>query len=294
MRKTLKSSAEVFHFWANQVQPEGKSGNVYFKGPNVYSYGAHFCIARILPSGTVVFTTRTYSPTTSGHVSEARQAASHRAIVYCNDPTDSAMVNMNHARKAISDALANSGKPRIRQTTRDGFKAQAVRIAEQANAYLSALPQDERGTVAAPIDMSTLEQVRADAIAAEQAAARIRAGQQAARVADLSESLAQWRAHEIVTRTGLYELPPALRLSKDGAMVQTSRGAEIPVADALKLWPMVRRAMRGGRDWVPGEALGVYRLTRIHADGSIVVGCHTIAFAELERMADALGLTETA
>lgn len=301
MRKTLKNSAEVFHYWANQVQSEGKAGNVFFDGAKVYSYGMHFCIARILPSGVVAFTTRGYSPTTSGHISEARSAARHLKIVYCNDPSDSARDNMRSARHAIRDALSASEKPRIRQTTRDGHKANALRIAENANAYLLALPENERGTES-PIDTSALEAVRAELIAADEAAARLRAEQHAAQLADLQASLHLWRNNEIVTRTGLYQLPPALRLGyREGykteagyQTVETSHGAEIPVPDAIKLWPVILRVKAGTKDYTPGTPLGSYQLTQIRADGSIRVGCHDIAFSEIEAIALQLGLVETA
>lgn len=310
MRKTLKNSAEVFHFWANQVQSEGKAGNVFFDGAKVYSYGMHFCIARILPSGVVAFTTRGYSPTTSGHINEARSAARHLNIVYCNDPSDSASDNMRSARYAIRDVLNAADKPRIRQTTRVAKKALALQLAEQANAYLAALPADERGTET-PIDTTALEAVRAELIAAGEAAARMRAEQHAAQLADLQASLTQWRNHEIVTRTGLYNLPPALRLGSSrgeypndpvgtywntGArdIVQTSHGAEIPVADAIKLWPVILRVKAGTKDYTPGTPLGSYQLTQIRTDGSLRVGCHDIAFSEIEAIALQLGLISAA
>lgn len=48
MRKVLKSTDEVMHYWANKVQSEGRAGNVFFEGDKVYSYGRHFVIARAL------------------------------------------------------------------------------------------------------------------------------------------------------------------------------------------------------------------------------------------------------
>lgn len=304
MRVSLSTSSEVFHYWANQTQPYGKCGNVCFDGPRVYSYGRHFMIARILPSGVVAFTLRGYSVTTSKHISQARQAANHMPRVFCNDPADSAFQNMRAARSAINGALHAAEKKGIRQTTRDGHKARALQLAEQANAYLAALPEDERAEVQ-PIDTSALESVRAEMVAAEQARERIKEEQRQARMTDLRESLEKWRKHEIVTRTGLYELPPALRLSYNGshplpvfyraagATVQTSHGAEIPVSDALKLWPIILRVMRGEKDYTPGEPLGPYRLTQIRTDGSIRVGCHDIAFTEIQGIARQLGLIES-
>lgn len=280
MRTALRNTSEVFHYWANQVQAEGRAASVFFDGAKVYSYGRHFCIARILPSGVVAFTERTYSMTTAKHKSEARNAARHRTLVYCRDPGDSARENVNHARREIRDALTASTRKGTRHTTRDAHKARALRIAENANAYLSALPEDERAGIL-PIDTTDLEQVRASLDAIEAAEQRIREEKR-------QSSLVEWRAHAIHTRIGLYSLPVALRLSLEATEVQTSHGASIPIADALKLWPIIERVRQGGRDFEPGTPVGAYSLTKIRRDGSLVVGCHDIAYSEVSGIANEL------
>jgi hypothetical protein len=295
MRKVLSSSSEVFHFWANKAQSEGRAGNVFFEGDYVYSYGKHFVIARHLPGGAVVFATRGYSSSTASHVSGARSAASHLRIVYCSDPARSAMSNMHHARAEIRNALDASERPRIHQATRDAHRARALRIAINANEYLAALPESERSGQE-PIDTATLEAVRQGMIEVETAAERIRAEQAAARAADLSDSLAGWRAHRLVARTGLISIPPALRLSLDRAEIQTSHGASIPASFASRLWRSICEARRSAAAYKPSVApmVGVYRLNRINADGSIVVGCHQIDFTEIEGIALELGFIQAA
>jgi hypothetical protein len=288
MRTVLKSSDEVFHYWANKVQSEGRAGNVFFRDSRIFSYGAHFVIARHLPSDTVAFTERYYSPSTARHVSKARSAASHLRAVFCHDPAGDARANMAQARREICDALCASEKPRLRQATRDGHKARALRIAERANAYLEALPTDERAGQD-PIDTSALESVRDALVANDAAIERIRAEQRIARQRQTDDDLTMWRARAVIASTRLREIPPALRLSEDGSIVQTSHGAEIPASDALHLWKLMSKGMRDVNLNFP---LGVYRLTRINADGSIVVGCHTIAYSEIDRIADALSLEE--
>lgn len=73
-------ASQVFHIWANQSKPEGKRGDgrVYFRGPAFYSFGSHYVAGYIMPDGVALFNDTKYSPTTSGHVSAARSAASHR------------------------------------------------------------------------------------------------------------------------------------------------------------------------------------------------------------------------
>ena len=79
----------------------------------------------------------------------------------------------------------------------------------------------------------------------------------------------------------------------DGGRIETSRGAEIPEEAARRLWPFILRVMGGERDYDVGMSLGHYQLTKIRRDGSIVVGCHDIAFAEIERISVALGLAQS-
>jgi len=304
MRKVLKNHDEVAHYWANKIQPQGEAGNMYFRDDRIYSYGAHFCIARHLPGGAVAFTTRGYSNSTGKHKHITLSAVRHLRVVYCRDPADDARANMQAARERIRDELAFSERARIRQTTRDAHKAAALHIAENANAYLAALPEDERQGQQ-PVDTSALEAVRAALVAAEEAAARVREEQHAARLVDLQESLAKWRTGEVVVRTGLHSLPVALRIRWDGAerlanamptavAIQTSHGAEIPVDEAPRIWRSVQAARTRGVEYVPQDpapAIGVYRLTRIRADGSMVVGCHDIPYSELEMIARELGYT---
>src|SRR3990167_11090978 len=74
MRKILKNNREVAHIWAQQKQSEGKSGNMFFEGDTIYSYGHHFPIARFARPGIVLFTTKRRSVSTSAHIGYTRQA----------------------------------------------------------------------------------------------------------------------------------------------------------------------------------------------------------------------------
>lgn len=289
MRNVLKDISEVTHYWANRVQTSGKASGLSFEGPKLYSYST--CIARLMPDdiGVVLFTNQHYSNTTSKHLSKARFAANHKIFINVNDPCGTPGENMAHFREAIRDALVAAERKGIRQATREALRQQALHIAETANEYLRLL--DLEG-IEQPVDISNLEAVRAGLVAAEQAKEQAAQKAKQARIEELTEAMAAWRRGEFV-RVSLYAVPTMLRLTigdRPGTVVQTSHGAEIPVADAIKLWPMIERVKRGERDYTPGEPLGAYSLTRINQDGSIVVGCHTIAYGEIEGIAKALGL----
>lgn len=309
MRKFLDNNHQVAHYFANSVQDCGHGSNFYFETDRdgiarLFSYGRHFCIARRLNLDTYAVTTRKYGQATSKHLSYARGALCHRTLVYCNDPSDSASCNKAAALDAMNTEMRNAETTRrIRQSTRDSHKAAALYLAERFNAYLAALPESERADVE-PFDVSGLDEMRAALaanVAREEAAA---AKQKAKRAAEEREYLAAWRTDTSMYSQGMSNLPVALRLNNKvshhsvfpgpTAIIQTSHGAEIPVEHAVALWPVVVSVKTGERS--NDEAvrlvrrLGVYSLSTIRKDGSIVVGCHDIAFCELERMAVALEL----
>ena len=59
--------------------------------------------------------------------------------------------------------------------------------------------------------------------------------------------------------------------------IETSHSAQIPVDDCA-LWPIIQRTMRGDDQWCWQLPPGL----RLRRDGSIVVGCHDIAYSEIE------------
>src|SRR5437660_3842392 len=82
--KHVFNTGEIPHLWAHKVQESARNaqGNLYFDGETIYSYGSHFPIARHVldnptkrhPKPGILFTTRSWSVTTSGHVSAVRSA----------------------------------------------------------------------------------------------------------------------------------------------------------------------------------------------------------------------------
>src|SRR5690349_10787280 len=86
--RRVVSSGEVPHLWFHKTQNSARTGgrgNLYFENDTIYSYGSHFPIARHVSNGkenAVLFTTRTYSVTTSGHCSAVRSAIPSSALVF--------------------------------------------------------------------------------------------------------------------------------------------------------------------------------------------------------------------
>ena len=121
-------------------------------------------------------------------------------------------------------------------------------------------------------------------------AEREREAKRLAEAEDLAaERLASWLAGSTAVSSYLLR-GVGVRLRIRGDVVETSLGASIPVADAIALWPIIERCRNGDKCFTPRQKLGSYELTSIKSDGSTVVGCHSIPYSELARMAVELAL----
>jgi hypothetical protein len=81
--KTVFNRDNVAHLWAHKAQDTARvaSGNFYFSGPTLYSYGSHFVCAHHMPDAyrrddnpLVLVNAGTYSMTTNRHMSAMRHA----------------------------------------------------------------------------------------------------------------------------------------------------------------------------------------------------------------------------
>jgi len=104
------------------------------------------------------------------------------------------------------------------------------------------------------------------------------------------ERLELWKIGENVNTYGFQFSDTLLRIKGD--QIETTRGAKIPVSDALKIYPLLSRAKNTGKTIEAGLHninLGSYRFNSFDGD-TLVVGCHSIAWNEIEKMAIQLNL----
>lgn len=255
---------EVAHLWANQSRKEAKGSHFYFEGDTIYSYGPHFPIARLFThpaSGKtcVLFTSEGYSVTTTRHKSIVLSACSHL----------------------------------------ERFTVRKVRASTD-------------GMTAAQFDSMLAQEAKARDTQAEEAKAR-KSAQAKARRAQAKESkeavesfnaeLAEWRAggsEPRALRRGLVR-GTYLRLIENARYIETSRRAKVPSVIARKAWPILCRAVNqetaspSSSAWVPffeipefqwGDYRGIaLRRVALGSPVELVVGCHSIPWAELETIA---------
>lgn len=133
-------------------------------------------------------------------------------------------------------------------------------------------------------------------IAAQERARAAKAAAMAVeRVKRQAEHLAGFRAGNAGQYWGLTDKDGAayLRLSADGETVQTSRGASVPVADAIRAIRLIYTVMAKQREWKRNWEtcpVGQFQIDRIAANGDIHAGCHFIKWEEIAAIATALGM----
>jgi hypothetical protein len=297
MRTVFSSNNEAAHIWASQSQNSGRAGNVFFENGVIYSYGRHFPVARFAPEfgNVVLFTNRGYSNSTGKHKSLIRRAIPGGFnVVYCDDPTRGVEHNLGVWRSTVERLRRDFADKKLK-ISRGNIAVEIFRACESAILYCAALRDfAPLWTNETNDEMTARDYVYelAKARDAKKEAARIEREKLAA--VDAGDRLAMWQAGQNPPQNGFQYCATVLRLNAD--QIQTSRGANIPVADALKLWPLLVRVKQSGKTLEAGLhniQLGAYRFNSF--DGAtLVVGCHSIAWGQLELMADQLNLTEKA
>lgn len=119
MKHVFTDISHIAHLWANQLQDSARnSGNFYFDGNTIYSYGRHFPIAKHVENEQgvkgVLFTERRYSNTTAKHISVVAQASTHKNIIYCSSPDSTHNDNFNNWQRKMeenAERLLTARKP---------------------------------------------------------------------------------------------------------------------------------------------------------------------------------------
>jgi len=82
-----------------------------------------------------------------------------------------------------------------------------------------------------------------------------------------------------------------------GGELETSQGARVPLAHALRAFRFLKACRDKGEAWqANGRTLpvGQFRIDRVESDGGFRAGCHRIAWAEVSALAERLGVAELA
>lgn len=296
MKRVFKND-EVAHIWARQSQNDGRNSanNIYFNGKQIYSYGSHFCMGRILDINTVLITDRTYSNTTAKHINWTRYAVNHMDRIYVPYPEKEGLEkNLQDWQYRIKNLLDVIKAPRRRQATRDNAKAGLSEIVATVNKYLEVTNQSLK---VSRNDWTSTKEVKRDfkmffeAAQSEQAAEQLtkkldRAAKlkEKKRLQQLEERrkkqraiLMKWKRGANV-QTWYFDSIEEVHLRAKFDNVESSKGARVTLKAARILYTLIK----AGKD-IKGHDLEGY--TVIGINGTLKIGCHEIPRTEVERFA---------
>lgn len=290
MKTVFTDISTIAHLWANKTQANARnSGNFFFNGDSIYSYGHHFLIAKHVTNkdgeSAVLFTTSGYSNTTAKHVRITQQAARHLNLVYCPSPASLPSYNFQawqNKAESIAANLKTARKPEKYLSQIDSLKDEALKYAAW---FGIELPD----TLKAVFAITNKEQyIQFSAVKAE-LKKKAELKQQREQKARHAKELREFRAGER-TRLNIHNGFDFLRLSTDGQSVETTQAVKIPVPTAKKFWAYLKKALaNGGCTNCQQNILPQWNLRTVTKE-KIEIGCHTIQIKECEKIAALLNI----
>jgi Ni/Co efflux regulator RcnB len=303
--KTVVPNQMVAHLWAHQAQEHAKNGkgSFYFDGNTIYSYGAHFPIAKhIVRNGekAILFTADSRSVTTAGHKSRVSRAIPPATRVftvaslgiYANAPDHKA--NLNHYAKELATAAKKATRARS-EWNRGHYLNSITRLTAEAKAYAEFFGVSAALAQLVPEFPAELDQLRGRVKEWEKERARLeqefrakeerrKKAQQRKAKRQAQEAIQRWKAGENV-RVPYFGEEAYLRVVGD--TVETSQGAIVPLSHALRIVPLVRSGVPYQHN---GHSvhIGHFRIDSIDEKGNVRAGCHFITRQEIERIATEL------
>jgi len=280
----VHSNSMVAHLWANQTQDSARShnGHLFFRDSTIYSYGSHFPIARHV-NGVVLFTTASYSSTTSQHMSSVRSACLHLEVFRVPHVMgDRHRDNFESYKSRLDRALLQAARARKSTAWR---MREAEDLVKEANRYNKVFKL-RRKPLEIPASLDKVRE-RAKQQAADMAAKR--KTDLAKRRKLLAKAAERWKAGEHVS---ISEYPDIL-LRVSGEEIQTSGGARFPVDHGRKAFTLIKRCHDKAETYKHNGhsiQLGNFSIDQIDRSGNVKAGCHHVKWAEIARIAGLLNL----
>lgn len=311
--------SQLIHIWANQSQPSGRSGNVFFEGPVLYSYGYHYPIGVLVEhkrETVALINDSSSSRTTNSHVQAAKVAANHYKqlrVVFdtygINSPSHPSFMEswlsegmFNATRRHFKEEIEKSYKKMLKSRTdfnKNYYLELTNKYLNNFNDLLSTFrkyaPKGMR-KLQLPGPAKSKEEIKKAA-----AADRIRRKKELEKKrAEFEESLAQWKGL-VPTKTGssvflpthYSDFPIHLRVHKrlhQMPIIQTSHGAEVHYDQAVELYQLVMRFRRNPqlKTRINGAMVGRFTVTSMN-DKGIKIGCHFITWEIIDEFAKEQG-----
>jgi len=292
------------HMWAHQQQHSARNGrNLFYEGDSIYSYGYHYCIARLINNGNaVLFNSNDSSVTTQKQKHDVRRAIpSYTEIFDVPRPRETPESNYpdlirdyQDAVTALSEAKSKPSKAVKWATVKhqhnkvrnfaEYFELEFTSLFPDNHEEFEEIAEEHKDKVAAR--RIVLNQQRDERNAERRARWE---AERLERLKEAAESLEQWRNDPSKSAYKIqYQAETALRLIEDGKTIQTSRGAVFPASHAKLAIKVIEKVRESGVAWHRNGQqvrLGHYNIDTIEANGDVRAGCHFVKYDEIKLIA---------
>lgn len=297
--KQVFSTGEIPHLWAHKVQPSAHNSqwSMSFENGVIYSYRAPIAahIENKRGNKAILFNSRRYSITTSGHQGAIRAAIPSNVTVF--DVSEVWSTSIDSSWTPVKERHEKNVKNYLFELNTAISKAQRARTlyskgwehgrAKSLRAELIAYCKFFGLACPKNLPQSVLTSAMVRKIKAREAFLQTpehRAKLEQERVKRAGKVIENWRNGTEYVRLP-HGLPTMLRIR--GEEIETSMGARVPIDHAKRVLGIIRtlhaenRAFESNGHTIP---IGVYKVDKIDADGMLHAGCHHIPYAEIERI----------
>jgi hypothetical protein len=274
MKTKFTSNASLSHAWANQLQDNGRTENMFFEYDTIYSYGKHYIIGKQVAANNgqrVVFiNSNGYSNTTAKQTNHVYRAIPDGIEVFNVPFKYNGSFDIEALPSTINVMTDNVTTLINKQlTAKSSFyyfidaQNKYEQIESICNLFDLEIPQKPLNWLDAQFKSLNLQETQQERQAAKQQKEILKD----------QELLQKWLNHEYNGQ--LYNIPVYLRISKDGQLIETTKGAKVSKIEALKLLSLIR----SGND-IKGHKIDGFTVIENNSQ-DIKIGCHTITWEKI-------------
>lgn len=277
MKTVFKSNSELAHGFATGATT-GRASNMFIhnapNGPEIYSYGYHFCIAKLLDNNAALVTSRGYSNSTAKHINITRQAISHKRLIYCPYPNNTKDANLEYWQRAAASLNTS-----INKSPKVGNIDELIKIKNLVERFCSFFNIDIPENINQCFEVLQSEKVVKKLASLE--AQRANRVQNEAKRNKLKRFI-ELRKFARFEASRLYVSGPFdyLRINPDSKQIETTQGVKIELNEALRFYNRLKQGLS------VGEKISQYQVNQV---GEVVkIGCHNITAKHLQKIGQRL------
>jgi len=285
MKKVFSSNSELAHVWANQLQPEGRASSIFFYGPVIYSYGHHYEIARFIeaPNGQKVcfVNANGYSNSTAKHTAHVWNAIPDGIptfkVPFATGSTYS-YNRVHHIDVQSLPGIISAMLVECKNLCHDQIKARTnfYSFSQASGRYETIKEICFLFGIEIPARPENWDDAKKKAEHLRNTQGERQRAKEQKELDKAKELLAKWLQHEYNGQ--LYNIPVHLRISRDGKLIETTKGAKVSLETALRLLPKLRN-----NEDVKGEKIDGFTFIENTPD-HVKIGCHTITWDVINQL----------